>query len=89
MAGLIDGLIELAHDPVVQNRKIQLYKLKELKMLGIRRLEDLKPNQQKGLLLLFKKNIGEEYECVDEKSDQDLMKLETRKIVSVGNVFEQ
>ena len=59
MAKTIDGLMEMAHDPVIKKRKEQIYKYRELKLLGVRSIDQLDPLNQKGIQILFEKNIGD------------------------------
>lgn len=59
MAKTIDGLMQLAHDPVIKKRKEQIYKYRELKLLGVRSVDQLDQVNQKGIHILFEKNIGD------------------------------
>lgn len=88
MAKTIDGLMEMAHDPVIKKRKEQIYKYRELKLLGVRTIEQLDPATKKGMLLLFEKNVGDE---TDDSIDQDSCyiggKLERRQLIDTGRTF--
>ena len=72
--------MELAHDPIIKKRKETIYKYKELKQLGVRTLEELDPDNQRGMKLLFDKNIGDELEDqIEEEVDSDGdLKMEKR-----------
>lgn len=49
MAKTIDGLMELAHDPVLKKRKEQIYRMKELKLLGVKSISELDEEKQRGI----------------------------------------
>ena len=45
----IDGLIELANDPIIKQRKDMLYKYKEMRLLGIHNIDELDPTRKRSL----------------------------------------
>lgn len=86
----IDGLMELAHDPVLKKRKEMIYKYNELKLLGVRHLDELDEENRKGMQLLFDKNIGDAEDDTEEEgvdSDEKLEKMEKRELINTGRTF--
>lgn len=89
MQKTIDGLMEIAHDPVIQARKELIYKYRELKLLGVRHIDQLDEENQKGLKLLYSKNIGKNDDNDSASKDESIFqgKLEKRELINTGRVF--
>lgn len=79
MANTITGLMELNRDPAIVVRKEQFYKYKELKQIGAHKIEDINDRLQKGLKLLFSKNIGADLETQDETASIFTPNSESRR----------
>lgn len=86
----------MAHDDVIKKRKEQLYKFKEMKLLGIRSMDELNPAHRRGLQLLYYKNLGETQITYDKDldSDEETMKeiqekIETRELVQTGRSYNK
>ena len=89
MQKTIDGLMEMAHDPVIQARKELIYKYRELKLLGVRHIDQLDEENQKGLKLLYSKNIGRNDDDDSASKDESIFqgKLEKRELINTGRTF--
>ena len=89
MQKTIDGLMEIAHDPVIQARKELIYKYRELKLLGVRHIDQLDEENQKGLKLLYSKNIGKNDDYESASKDESIFqgKLEKRELINTGRRF--
>ena len=59
-----------------------------MKLLGVRNPSELDDECQKGLKLLFEKNVGNEHECTYEDCSSYVGKLEKRELIDTGLVFE-
>ena len=82
LRSIINKLIEHNRDPVVRARKQLLYEKKELRLLGIKSIDDCEDNVKNALDLMFRKNFSVitkeqlERKAAQKKQKSDLKRQE-------------